>query len=142
MPCRPIRHPDAGAVGVVGLALAVGALAISSITSSIGGGGGAPAVKAPEPVKKLLDRVPEPLPVGRKAEQVATQAASKGKKCLSIFPDCEMQSPPAPPYHLALWCHPPLLLGLLLGGGNAHESCFLQQCDQSLGVSDRRLGCE
>ena len=66
-------------MGVVGLALAVGALAISSITSSIGGGGGAPAPKAPEPVKKLLDRVPEPLPVSRKAEQAATQVASKGE---------------------------------------------------------------
>ena len=64
----------------MGLALAVGALTLSSITSSIGGGGGGAAGKAPEPVKQLLDRVPQPLPVRKLAEQAATQVTSKGGK--------------------------------------------------------------
>lgn len=66
----------------MGLALAVGGLTISSITSSVGGGGGGggSAGKAAEPVKQLLDRVPQPLPVIKKAEQAATQVTSKGEK--------------------------------------------------------------
>ena len=69
---------------MVGLAVAVGGLTLSSITSSIGGGGGAGggSAKAPEPVKQLLDRVPEPLPVGKKAQQAATQVTSKGESWL------------------------------------------------------------
>ena len=66
-----------GALGIVGLAVAVGALAIVSVTGSVGGSGG--SVKAPAEVKQLLDRVPEPLPVVRKAQQAATQVASKGE---------------------------------------------------------------
>ncbi len=66
-----------GALGIVGLAVAVGALAIVSVTGSVGGSGG--SVKAPAEVKQLLDRVPEPLPVVRRAQQAATQVASKGE---------------------------------------------------------------
>ena len=66
---------DAGAFGVVALAVAVGGLTLSSITSSIGGGS---ASKAPAEVKQLLDRVPEPLPVAKRAQQAATQVSSKG----------------------------------------------------------------
>lgn len=69
----------AGALGVVGVAVVVGGLTLSSITSSIGGGGSGVSAKAPEPVKQLLDRVPEPLPVGKKAQQAATQVTSKGE---------------------------------------------------------------
>lgn len=66
----------------MGLAVAVGGLTLSSITSSIGGGGGGGGLagKAPEPVKQLLDRVPQPLPVTRKAEQAASQVNSKGEE--------------------------------------------------------------
>lgn len=63
-----------GAFGVVALAVAVGGLTLSSITSSIGGGS---ASKAPAEVKQLLDRVPEPLPVAKRAQQAATQVSSK-----------------------------------------------------------------
>ena len=73
----------AGALGVVGLAVAVGGLTVSSIIGG-GGGGGASAVKAPQPVKQLLDRVPEPLPVGRKLQQTASQVSSKGEMGCSI----------------------------------------------------------
>jgi len=66
-----------GALGIVGLAVAVGALAIVSVTGSVGGSGG--SVKAPAEVKQLLDRVPEPLAVVRKAQQAATEVASKGE---------------------------------------------------------------
>lgn len=68
-------------MGVVGLALAVGGLTLSSITSSIGGGGGGGGStgKAREPVRQLLDRVPQPLPVTRKAEEAASQINSKGE---------------------------------------------------------------
>ena len=83
---RLVTGRDAGALGVVGLALAVGGLTISSITSSVGGGGGGggPAGKAAEPVKQLLDRVPQPLPVTKKAEEAVTQVTSKGAKCPGI----------------------------------------------------------
>ena len=67
---------------MVGLAVAVGGLALSSITSSVGGGGG--PSRAPAEVKQLLDRVPEPLPVVRKAQQAATQVAAKGKESCRI----------------------------------------------------------
>ena len=66
----------------------MGGLTISSITSSVGGGGGggAAAGKAAEPVKQLLDRVPQPLPVIRKAEQAASQVTSRGEKPSSMGP--------------------------------------------------------
>lgn len=64
-----------GLLGVVGLAVAVGALALSSLTGSGAGG----AASAPAEVKQLLDRVPEPLPVARKAQQAVTQVTSRGK---------------------------------------------------------------
>ena len=71
----------------MGLALAVGGLTISSITSSVGGGGGGggPAGKAAEPAKQLLDRVPQPLPVTKRAEQAVTQVTSKGEKCSQVW---------------------------------------------------------
>ncbi len=62
----------------MGLAVAVGALAIVSVTGSVGESVGG-SVKAPAEVKQLLDRVPEPLPVVRRAQQAATQVASKGE---------------------------------------------------------------
>lgn len=64
-----------GLLGVVGLAVAVGALALSSLTGSGAGG----AASAPAEVKQLLDRVPEPLPVARKVQQAATQVTSRGE---------------------------------------------------------------
>ena len=89
---KPFTVPDAGALGVLGLALAVGGITISSITSSGGGGGGGggSAGKAAEPVKQLLDRVPQPLPVTKKAEQAATQVTSQGEK-RSIMGECPRQ---------------------------------------------------
>lgn len=65
---------SAGAAGVVGLAVAVGGLVITSLGPSAGGGGGA-SVEAP--AKQLLDRVPEPLPVTQKAKQAASQVSTK-----------------------------------------------------------------
>ncbi|DBB17653.1 TPA: hypothetical protein ACH3X3_002694 [Trebouxia sp. C0006] len=82
-----------GALGIVGLAVAVGALAIVSVTGSVGGSGG--SVKAPAEVKQLLDRVPEPLPVVRKAQQAATQVASKAQEAAPSLKTTAAPSPPS-----------------------------------------------
>ncbi|DBA79997.1 TPA: hypothetical protein ACH3X1_008200 [Trebouxia sp. C0004] len=85
-----------GALGIVGLAVAVGAWAIVSVTGSVGGSGG--SVKAPAEVKQLLDRVPEPLPVVRKAQQAATQVASKAQEAVpQSAPSLKTTAPPRPP---------------------------------------------
>lgn len=78
-----------GLLGVVGLAVAVGALALSSLTGSVGGG----AASAPAEVKQLLDRVPEPLPVVKKAQQAATQVSSRVQ---DAAPSQNFQPPPVP----------------------------------------------
>ena len=72
----------AGALGVVGLAVAVGGLVISSLGGSGGGGRGS---SADGPTRALLDRVPEPLPVTQKLQQAGTQVATK-RKLLTIGP--------------------------------------------------------
>ena len=71
------HHHDnvAGALGVLGLAVAVGGLVISSL----GGSGGGSSPEAPG--IPLLDRVPEPLPVGKKVKEASQQVTGKRKLC-------------------------------------------------------------
>lgn len=69
------HHNVAGALGVLGLAVAVGGLVISSL----GGSGRGSSPEAPG--IPLLDRVPEPLPVGKKVKEASQQVTGKRKPC-------------------------------------------------------------